>query len=257
VLDESRLAGLGSKPAYYWRQTTFIQQHLAGDKRKESSEDQSPTRAKLNTLSEEERKAADLRIIERTFADVKKFIPGTEKKNSAGVTIKRVFDLQPFFEFASNRTILTIFDHEAKENMTQIAGKKLPFNSTLLMKSFAYEGLKGFAIYSKTNDHSMITVQKNPQAETQVTLGRGEYQFKREYTYIVNPEEQLTSGMIVYVRGNAARYLRPRSILKLNKKKNTARETGIMLPMKINLDARGYTKDEINYKNKRFEEIQV
>ena len=213
----------------------------------------------------------DLEIIKRTFSDVKKFEVGAEKPNAKGVKAVRVLNIQPFFEYTPNRylmgltrlnrIILTIFDHDVKENLhptaRQTLEKNRSLNGLLLMKNFGYETSRAFASYTKTSEHPLVALQKTEQAQEQVVLGRCEYQYKREYDYFINTESQLRHNLLVYLKGNKARYVKPKSILIMSKKKSSSQETGLQLPMRISVDARGYTKEEIQYKNKRYEEIGV
>lgn len=204
----------------------------------------------------EERKEIDIQIIKRTFADVKQFVVGTSKKGSPNVRITKVYDVHPFFEFIPNRMILTIFDHDIKEYLHPTLKQPTPFNDVFLMKNFAYENSRAFAIYSKSSDHPLVSLKESPE-NMQIVLGRADYLYKREYDYYINTETNLKHNLLIYLKDGKARYIKPKSILIMNKKKPSERDSGVKIPQKITVEARGYGKEEIAYKNKRFEEIGV
>eukprot|EP01022_Parablepharisma_sp_SALTPOND_P001084 TRINITY_DN105555_c2_g1_i1.p1 TRINITY_DN105555_c2_g1~~TRINITY_DN105555_c2_g1_i1.p1 ORF type:complete len:525 (-),score=52.47 TRINITY_DN105555_c2_g1_i1:1395-2969(-) len=262
----SRYEALASKMKYYWRQTTFLSQHTTSSYGKNvDAEDVSPTKrgqALLAKLSEKQRKAIDVAIIKETFEDVKKFTVGSEKPGAKGVTAKRVLNIQPFFEYMPNRLVLSIFDHDVKENLHPAAKEEMEkegsINSLLIMKKFGYDTNRSAAIYSKATNNPLVHTQKDPISDdTEIVLGRAEYQYKREYDYFINTESQLRHNAILYVKGDHAKYLKPSSIFIMNKKKASIQETGTQLPQSLFIEARGYSKEEIAHHNKKYEAIGV
>ncbi len=262
---------MADKTAFYWRQTTFLSQHSSNNYHVGAEAERKRRRMVTphHVFTDSERRAIGLKIINRTFADVKKFSVGSDKPGAKGVKAVKVMDVLPFLEFIPNRyslcgilcrNTLTIFDHDVIEDVhpalePQMRTKSVPFNGLVMMKNFDYENRKAFALYNRGEAHPLVTIQKNAQAEPQVTLGRCEYHYKREYDYFISTENQLKHNIIGYLRENAVLYVKPSSVLIMSKKKGSTAESGVRLPERIDLDARGYSKGEIEFKNKRYQEI--
>jgi len=262
---QSRYEAVASKQAFYWRQTTFISRYTKSNYGKNvDAEDYSPSRKNiviLNKLSEEQRKMIDVAIIKKTFEDVKQFSVGAIKPGAKNVTAKRVINIEPFFEYVPNRMVLAIFDHDVKENLHPAAKQALDqqnsLNTLLIMKKYGNENVKSAALYSRTTEHSLISTQPNEKTnEPQIILGRSEYQFKREYDYFINTESQSRHNVILYVRNDRARFMKPSSIFMMNKKKSAPTEIlSSLIPQRLLIDARSYSKEEIERSNKKFREI--
>ena len=190
---------------------------------------------------------------------MKQFSDGCEKPGVKGVTAKRVLNMEPFFEYLPNRMVLTTFDHDVKENLhpaaKQALEKENSLNTLLIMKKYGYDTNKSAAIYSKTTDHPLVSVQQlSPQGETQVVLGRSEYQYKREYDYFINTESQLRHNVILYLKDSKVRYLKPSAIFIMSKKKSST-ETGSALSQRLLIDARSFSKEEVARSNHKYETI--
>ncbi len=89
--------------AFYWRQTTFLCRSSATEYGQGLDTRHEQKTEAVQQLTRSQRKELDLRIIHQSFQDVRQFVVGAERKGAPEVRIKRVWDVQPFFEFMPNR----------------------------------------------------------------------------------------------------------------------------------------------------------
>lgn len=214
------------------------------------------TRNILSKLNEEQRRAIDKAIIKQTFNDVKKFSVGTQKPGDSRVKIKCVMDIQPFFEYTPNRMAMAIFDHDIKENLNEAAKEQLErtktVNELLIVRNYGKGTKRSAAMYAKTTSEPLVTLKEDEQ----IHLGNTGYDLKKEYDYFISTESQLKHNILLYLKSDKVRYMKPSFIFTMNKKANTEAQ-GIEIPSKLHIQARGYTAEEIQRNNKKYEEIGV
>ena len=216
----------------------------------------SQTQTLLSKLTQEQRKVLDNTIIKQTFDDVKKFTVGITKPGNKNVTAKRVMNIQPFFESIPNRMTIAIFDHDIHENLHETAKQQLKktnaLNELLIMKKFGKGTNRSAAIYTKTTEDPLVELREDEQ----IALRSTEYQHMREYDYFISTEAQLRHNILLYLKSDHVRYIKPSAIFTMNKKK-VNEEFGSEIPQKLLIDARGYTSEEITRNNNKYEEIGV
>eukprot|EP00826_Nyctotherus_ovalis_P029900 TRINITY_DN2371_c0_g1_i5.p1 TRINITY_DN2371_c0_g1~~TRINITY_DN2371_c0_g1_i5.p1 ORF type:complete len:284 (-),score=113.00 TRINITY_DN2371_c0_g1_i5:475-1305(-) len=252
---------VASKPKFYWRPTSFLSRDSISYYGKNVGMDEpSPVmraRSILSKLTEGQRKAIDKALIKQTFADVKRFSVGAQKPGNPGVKVKRVMDIQPFFEYIPNRIVMTIFDHDVKEDLHEAAKEQLDksksLNELLVARKCGKGRNKSIALYTKTSSEPLVAIKEDDL----IHLGNAEYQLRREYDYFISTESQLKHNVLLYMKAGKVRYMKPAAIFTMNKKKVNPEAIGIEMPPKIHIGARGYTKEEIVRNNKKYEAIGV
>lgn len=211
----------------------------------------------LSKLTEGQRKAVDKALIKQTFDDVRRFSVGVQKPGNPGVRVKRVMDIQPFLECFPNRMVMTIFDHDVKEELHEAAKEQLDksktLNELLITRKCGKGRNKSLALYTKTSSEPLVAIKEDDL----IHLGNAEYQLKREYDYFISTESQLKHNILLYIKSGKVRYMKPAAIFTMNKKKVSPEAIGTEIPPKIHIGARGYTEEEIARSNKKYEAMGV
>jgi hypothetical protein len=260
-IADSRYEAVASKPKYYWRQTSFLSKDSISYYGKNvGMEDPSSSVqncSMISKLSQEQRKAMDKAIIKQTFNDVKKFSVGAQKPGNPAIKIKKVMNVEPFLEYIPNRITMAIFDHDVKENLLEAAkeqfDKSKTLNELLIIKRYGKVTGRSAALYSKTTNEPLVNLKEDGQ----IHLGNTEYELRREYDYFISTENQLKHNIILYPKDNTIRYMKPSAIFTMNKKKMVGETTSTDISRKVHIGARGYTEEEIDRNNKKYEEIGV